>query len=194
VFVERLGTIVRLQVQRSSLKVGERRARRYDPTPIVSVDAMEVSPHGVVGLSTSDSRVMDIHHVDHPDSKNWVGDEISFGFTGHYHRMRDLFGPHLVDGIAGENILIAVDRVVVLDAVVGGLVIQSHGGTHVHLGEVNVAEPCAEFTGFALGTPEDNRTVARALPRLRDGMRGYYARPRPPEATIRVGDEVFLSR
>lgn len=193
VCMERLGTIVRLQVQRSSLKVGERGARRYDPFPIVSVEALAVTPRGVVGLRADAPSLLDIHHVDHPNSKNWGGDEISFGFTSHYDRMRADFGPHLVDGIAGENILIIADEVIPLDAVSGGLVVRTSDGRELHLGEINVAEPCVEFTGFALRTPEDNRAVARALPRLRAGMRGYYARPLPPETTIRLGDGVFLA-
>jgi hypothetical protein len=189
--VEQLGTIVRLQVQRASLKIGPRGQRRYDPSPIASVPALMVSPAGVIGVDADGARALDVHHSDHPESKNWGGDEISFGFTGHYGRMRALFGDHLTDGIAGENILIDTDTIVTLDRVSRGVVIETAHGT-VLLKAIQVAEPCVEFTGFALRRPEENREVARALPSLRDGMRGFYACTDAPETMVCVGDAVYL--
>ena len=68
-----IGTIVRLQVQESSLKVGDK-PRRYDPAPIRSVPALRVSPAGVVGLAESGESILDVHHHDHPASKNRGGE------------------------------------------------------------------------------------------------------------------------
>ena len=45
-----IGTVVRLQVQESSLKVGDK-PRRYDPAPIRSVPAISLDPTGVIGLA-----------------------------------------------------------------------------------------------------------------------------------------------
>ena len=68
-----IGTIVRLQIQESSLKVGDR-PRRYDPVPIRSVPALRVSTAGVVGLAKNGETIVDVHHDDHPASKNRGGE------------------------------------------------------------------------------------------------------------------------
>src|SRR6184192_1079957 len=39
-----VGAIVRLQIQRSSLKTGEKPHRRYDPAPLLSVERLAVAP------------------------------------------------------------------------------------------------------------------------------------------------------
>ena len=67
-----IGTIVRLQVQESSLKVGSK-PRRYDPAPIRSVPALRVSSAGVVGLTKNGETIVDVHHGEHPSSKNRGG-------------------------------------------------------------------------------------------------------------------------
>src|SRR5215204_7294093 len=99
-----------MQVQESSLKVGDK-PRRYDPAPIQSVPALSISSAGVVGLAENGESIVDVHNHDHPASKNRRGENgISIGFTGHYREMRQRFGQHLADGIAGENIMIEADR------------------------------------------------------------------------------------
>ena len=67
--MELLGTVARLQVQRSRLKPGPRGLRTYDPSPLLPVDELEVGPRGAVG-HTADGPVLDVHHADHPDSRN----------------------------------------------------------------------------------------------------------------------------
>src|SRR3989442_4417224 len=44
-----IGTVTRLQIQRGSLKRGEKPTRVYDPTPLLSVAALNVSPDGALG-------------------------------------------------------------------------------------------------------------------------------------------------
>src|SRR5437588_713120 len=46
-----LGRIVRLQIQRSSLKTGEKPRRSYDPAPLLAVDRVAVGPEGVLGVA-----------------------------------------------------------------------------------------------------------------------------------------------
>src|SRR6266513_3122825 len=41
-----LGRIVRLQIQRASLKTGEKPTRVYDPTPLLAVDRLALAPDG----------------------------------------------------------------------------------------------------------------------------------------------------
>jgi len=193
-----LGPIVRLHVQVASLKVGQPPRRRYVPEPIRSVPALDVTEGGVKGWSEAGEPLEDVHHRDHPASKNRGGiNGISIGFTSHYDAMRAQFGDHLTDGIAGENILIATDQMIGEDDLAAGLVIQTSDGREVRLEEIIPADPCVEFTRYAMRFPDDARpdeTVTEALQFVCDGMRGYYARYRGPEARVTVGDLVYLPR
>ena len=112
-------------------------------------------------------------------SKNRGGENgISLGFTTHYLAMRQRFGQHLCDGIAGENILIEVDRQFPLEDLAGGVVVEGASGRRLELRPVIVAAPCVEFARYALRFPDDNRpdaTVTEALRFLDAGLRGFYA-------------------
>jgi hypothetical protein len=191
-----IGTIVRLQIQESSLKVGSK-PRRYDPAPIRSVPAISLSSSGVVGLTENGQTIVDVHHHDHPASKNRGGENgISLGFTTHYRAMREWFGQHLPDGIAGENILIEVDQPFQAEDLAGGVVIERGDGKQLELRSVIVAAPCVEFTRYALQFPDDARpdaTVTEALRYLDAGMRGFYATYEGEPAVIGSGARVFLT-
>src|SRR5215216_1672990 len=120
-----LGSIVRLQVQTVSLKVGTAPQRRYDPAGICAVPILELNDGGVQGWTADNEPLTDVHHRDHPASKNRGGENgISLGFTGHYREMRQRFGQHLRDGIAGENILIEVDRQFQVEDLASGVVVE----------------------------------------------------------------------
>jgi hypothetical protein len=194
--VRLIGAIVRLQVQESSLKVGDK-PRRYDPAPIRSVPALRVSSAGVVGLAENGQSILDVHHHDHPVSKNRSGDNgISLGFTGHYRGMRQRFGQHLAEGIAGENILIEADRQFLVEELAAGVVVEGNGGRRLELRPVIVAAPCVEFSRYALRFPDDARpdaTVTAALRFLDEGMRGFYATYAGEPAVVEVGARVFLT-
>jgi hypothetical protein len=194
--VQAIGTIVRLQVQESSLKVGSK-PRRYDPAPIRSVSTLRVSSAGVVGLTENGEAIVDVHHSEHPSSKNRGGENgISLGFTGHYREMRQRFGHHLADGIAGENILIEADRQFPAADLAGGVVVEGRDGRRLELRPVIVAAPCVEFSRYALKFPDGARpdaTVTEALRFLDAGMRGFYATYEGEPAVVEVGARVFLN-
>ena len=191
-----LGPIVRLQVQEASLKVGQPPRQRYVPAPLRAVPALEVTVDGVRGVTDTGEFLLDVHHRGHPSSKNRRGvNGISLGFTSHYDAMRAYFGPHLTDGIAGENLLIATDQVIGEEDLAPGLAIVTSDGNQVLLMDIVPAAPCAEFSRFALRFPEDKRsdgTVTEALQFLSDGVRGYYARYHGPATRIAVGNLVYL--
>jgi hypothetical protein len=189
-----LGTIVRLQVQRSSLKLGERPNRWYDPSPLLALPSLLVGEAGVVGL-TDDGPIVDVHNAEHPQSKNRGENGVSVGFTGHYRAMRRRFGGHLPDGIAGENVLVETDaRVSELD-LMNGLLIEASDGSNVFLNQLVVAEPCVEFSRYALDDPDappDDPGLREALTFLRNGTRGFYAVYRSTPIRIAVGDRVLV--
>jgi hypothetical protein len=176
--VEVLGTVVRLQVQRSRLKVGERGARRYDPAPLLEVEALDVGPRGVHGVAAGGHRVVDVHHADHPDTRNVkLTNGLSLLPQPHYPLMRQRFGPHMEDGVAGENVLLATAGPLTEPDLAGPLVLETADGGGLELTGVMVAAPCVEFTRFALGRGDlaVDDDILDAMPALEDGVRGFYA-------------------
>lgn len=194
--MELIGRIVRLQVQESSLKVGERLRRWYDPAPIRAVPTLMLDENGVVGRTDMDAMILDVHNVTHPATKNRTGSNgISVGFTSHYGAMRARFGEHLTDGIAGENILVATERLFTEPDFAVGIRIETDDGATIDLEQVIIAEPCVEFSRFALCYPHDaptDRAVTDALNFLREGVRGFYATYHGPPTRITVGASVYL--
>ena len=191
-----LGPIVRLQVQRSPLKTGEKPHRRYDPEPIASVERLRLSPDGSVGL-VNGRELLDVHHKSHPDTRNDRPEKgLSVGFTGHYSEMKQRYGPHMVPGCAGENILVDAPRRIALEEIAAGLIVLSpEGKERVRLGQLRAAHPCKPFSGFThrYQTVEPE-TLKATLQFLDDGMRGFYSVPEVRgEAEIRVGDLVAVS-
>lgn len=192
--LELLGTIVRLQVQTSSLKCGERPRRWYNPEFIRTVPALRLDDGGVTGLDGEE--IADVHHRNHPRTK-WRGENgVSVGFTGHYALMRERFGPHLTDGIAGENILVDAHREFAEDEVAGGIVIVSRNGS-IALEAVQHAPPCVELSKFCAGYAVERRadaTITEALQFLNHGLRGFYATladGSPSPVRIALGDAVY---
>ena len=107
-----IGRIKLLQVQQSGLKVKQQPYGYYDPTPLLTVKSLLLYPDGVIGVTADGRRVIDVHHVQHPASRNHSGiNGVSVAFTSHYEAMRSKFGDHLVDGCAGENILVEADDI-----------------------------------------------------------------------------------
>jgi hypothetical protein len=194
--VRDIGTVVRLQVQESSLKIGVK-LRRYDPAPIQSVPAISLSAAGVLGLMENGERIVDVHHREHPSSKNRGGENgVSLSFTAHYLAMRERFGQHLADGIAGENILIEADRQFPVEDLANGVAVEGVGGRLLELSPVIVAAPCVEFSRYALKFPDGARpdaTVTEALRFLDAGMRGFYATYTGEPAVVEIGARVFLN-
>ena len=188
-----VGAIVRLQIQRSSLKTGEKPHRRYDPAPLLSVERLAVTPDGVLGLSDGDAWLVDVHHRAHPQTKNEDGlHGVSVGFTAHYDAMRARFGDHLTPGCAGENLLAVADRRLGYDELAGGIAVVDRDGRElVRLQVLQVAHPCRPFTGWALGGTVEAQVLKEHLQFLDDGMRGFYCRA-TGTGIVAVGDRLAL--
>lgn len=193
-----IGTIVRLQVQRSSLKLGERPRRWFDPAPLLEVPALELSGDGVVGLLPDGGRVVDVHHREHPQSRHGSGNGISVGFTSHYAQMRDRLGERIVEGVAGENVLVRTDRAFRQGELSPALAIEGADGI-ARLEAARVIEPCVEFSRYALGhsgLPDHDVTqpdpaVTATLQFLRFGTRGYCATYASGPTIVRIGDRLY---
>ncbi len=198
--LELIGPIARLQVQTRSLKRGERPRSWYDPAAIRSLNAVRIDARGVVGIddATGDD-IGDVHHRDHPASKHRGENGVSLGFTSHYERMRDRFGDHLHDGIAGENIVVETTRIVGNLDLDHGVVIVTGDGP-VLMGSAGIAKPCVEFSKFcARYAPEQlaDGIITETLQFLYDGTRGFYVtcEQEPPRSLrVRIGDLVYRRR
>lgn len=193
-----IGRIKQVQIQRSSLKRGERLSKHYDPSPLQVVESLELTPDGVFGITINWKQVMDVHHADHPTSRNHNGTNgVSLGFTSHYKAMRTQFGEHLVDGYAGENILIETDAIIALNDLGNRIAIQSKEiREFAYLTNFKVATPCVEFSQYAAnhGMPLAAEPLKATLQFLNDGMRGFYATviDQGTLMLVKAGDRVFV--
>jgi len=188
-----IGTVTRLQIQRDSLKTGEKPTRTYDPTPLLAVPALHVSPDGALGASPGGMWVVDVHHRSHPVTKNEDGlHGISLGFTSHYDAMREHFGDRVVMGCAGENIIAISDRQFSYDDLAAGVAILSpEGKERVRLKVLQVAHPCRPFTGWALGKQVEPEELKKHLQFLDGGMRGFYC-VGEGTGTVSLGDSLAV--
>jgi hypothetical protein len=189
-----IGHVKQVQVQRSSLKVGERPQQCYDPSPLLVVSRLLLTKRGAIGITADGERIIDVHHADHPASGYRGENGLSLGFTTHYQKMRTRFGPHLRDGIAGENILIEdVGREFRLDELAEGIAIKDATGQLVLLAEIEVATPCTPFSQFAAGETLSKQGLKETLQFLHYGRRGFYATlaEKQQEAEVQAGYSVY---
>ena len=184
-----LGRVVRLQVQAQPLKSGERPNRVYSPGPIVEVAELLLTPTGAVGVDGAGARILDVHNTAHPATRYTDGNTVSFGLTSHYARMRERFGPHMVEGCAGENILIETAAPLRLQDLGERIGLRgAQGDETLEFAAFRVAAPCVEFSKFAIGNqdaaPEDLKPVLQFLDQ---GTRGFYV-TLARAGTVRRGD------
>jgi hypothetical protein len=188
-----LGRIVRLQIQRSSLKTGEKPRRAYDPAPLLAVERVALGPDGVLGEDAGGAWLVDVHHRAHPWTKNEDGVHgVSLGFTSHYALMRERFGDRITLGCAGENIIVeTTGRIAVEDLDAGLALLAPDGRPLARLEVLQVAHPCRPFTGWALGGTVEADVLKEQLQFLDGGTRGYYCRG-IGSGIVSLGDRVVV--
>jgi hypothetical protein len=189
-----LGPIVRLQIQRSALKVGDKPNRTYITDPLLAVERVRVDPDGIVA-SHLGADVLDVHHRQHPETRNEDGlNGLSIGFTSHYGVMQHRFGPHMTVGCAGENLIIETDRVITLDELAAGVTVMDPAGrVKLTISGVQVARPCRPFSGFAWkGARVEPEVMKATLQFLDGGTRGFYG-VAEGVAELAVGDVLAVS-
>ena len=166
--------------------------RSYQPSAIVPVASILAGPRGVLGRTAGGPDILDVHHQDHPQSRDPKGRAgILFMGTGDYVALRERYGGHVVDGIAGETVLVdAPEGLAPLN--LPPVVTVSTADGSVELRDVREAGPCVEFSRFCLRqepSPTVDAAVRQALVDLDHGARGYRS-VATTVATIRVGDVV----
>ncbi len=188
-----IGRVTRLQIQRSSLKIGEKPNRHYDPAPLLAVPRLSVTPDGVLGAGPDGAWLVDVHHRAHPQTKNEDGlHGVSIGFTSHYAAMRERYGDRLVVGCAGENLIVDAPRMFSYEDLAGGVaVVGADGKERVRLRVLQVAHPCRPFTGWALGGQVESDVLKSQLQFLDNGMRGFYCTGEGL-GVVELGDQLAL--
>jgi hypothetical protein len=112
--------------------------------------------------------------------------------------MRGRFGEHMVDGIAGENIIIEYDLEIWSEDLGKGIAIENQDTGHkAVLGFMSFAAPCREFSLFAAQSQHERLPAAElkdTLQFLGEGRRGFLLVMGDDQdtASIRRGDRVFV--
>ena len=193
-----LGVIKLVQLQPSGLIIKTPSGYFYDASRRVEVDRLLITTKGIEATAPNGEHVLDIHHLDHPDKAYDDDDLVSIGFTSHYEAMRARFGEHMIDGIAGENIIIEYDHEIWEDDLGQQIAIENgKTGVKMLLDTVCFATPCDEFSHFAAQS-QDKRLPASELKAvlqfLNKGRRGFLfvLRDGQDPVIVQEGDKVFV--
>lgn len=169
----------------------------YDASRLVQVDQLKITPQGIEAIIPGGENVLDIHHIDHPGKKYGDDDLVCVGFTPHYQAMRSRFGEHIVDGIAGENIIIKYSDEIWPEDIKQRLAIENQDTGEMGIFEFNShASPCIEFTQFCLQDQYNKvskNIIKENLRFLDNGRRGFLLALKEVHdfITVTPGDRVF---
>lgn len=203
--------VIRVQVQLDRIKVGLPPQRRYEPRILREVAELRVATDGAVGVDRDGTEHLDVHNVRHPHTRNTKGrNGISIMTTGDYAALRQRYGAHLVDGIAGESILLdyapglagralppelsLAEATPAGGAAEGGVIpVAHHRPAPLPMTGVHIAKPCVPFAQFCLRREDFDvdDDIQQALEHLDGGARGYKMTAARP-GVIRPGDVLTL--
>jgi hypothetical protein len=193
-----LGHVKLVQVQPSGLIIETPSGHFYDASRRLEVDSLQITSLGIEATTPEGEHGLDIHHISHPGKAYDNNDLVSIGFTSHYEAMRTQFGEHMVDGIAGENIVIDYEDEVWSEDLGKRIAIENQDSGHMALLDlVSFAAPCDEFSHFAARNQHERLPAAKlkeTLQFLGNGRRGFLlVLSEGQEATeVRRGDKVFV--
>ncbi|MBC8506545.1 MAG: hypothetical protein ISR58_02530 [Anaerolineales bacterium] len=188
-----LGSVKMVQVQPNGLIIETPSGYFYDVTRRVEVERLLISSLGIEAITPEGEHVLDIHHINHPDKAYDDDDLVSIGFTSHYDAMRERFGEHMVDGSAGENIIIEYAEEVWVEDLGGQIAIESaETGQRALLDFVSFAPPCEEFSHFVAKSQHERLPATElkaTLQFLNNGRRGFLLVLSEGQETVTVQPE-----
>ncbi|MGB6422687.1 MAG: hypothetical protein WBF05_12685 [Anaerolineales bacterium] len=193
-----LGIVKLVQVQPSGLIIETPSGSFYDASRRVEVESLGITSRGIEATTPEGEHVLDIHHIDHPDKAYDNNDLVCIGFTSHYEGMRTRFGDHMVDGTAGENIIIEYEQEVWPEDLGQQIAFENtNTGHRALLDVVSFAPPCEEFSHFAANSQYKRLPAEKlkaTLQFLGNGRRGYLLvlSDNQEPVTVRSGDRVFV--
>ena len=195
--IRELGKVKLVQVQPSGLIIEVPSGYFYDVSRRVEVEKLIITSLGIEATTANGENVLDIHHINHPGKEYNDDDLVCIGFTSHYAAMRERFGEHLVDGTAGENIIIEYDQEVWMDDLGEQIVIENaETGKKTMLDVLSFAAPCEEFSHFVANHQHEKLPAAElksTLQFLNNGRRGFLLvlSKGQETMTVQAGDRVF---
>ena len=195
--IRELGIVKLVQVQPSGLIIETPSGGFYDESRRVEVEKLIITSLGIETKTSSGEHVLDIHHMNHPDKAYDNDDLVSIGFTSHYEAMRKRFGEHMVDGVAGENIIIEYDKEVWIEDIGQKIAIESSStGNKALFDVVRFAAPCEEFSHFVANNQHEKLPATELkdiLQFLNNGRRGFLLVLSAGQevVTVKSGDRVF---
>jgi hypothetical protein len=195
--VRELGRVKLVQVQPSGLIIETPTGYFYDASRRLEVERLLITSLGIEATTPEGEHVLDIHHISHPDKAYDNDDLVCIGFTSHYEAMRARFGEHMVDGIAGENIIIEYEAEVWSEDLGKRIAIENQDtGQKVLLDLISFASPCREFSLFAACSQHELLPAEKmkdTLQFLGKGRRGFLLvlSDGQDAAAVRRGDKVF---
>jgi hypothetical protein len=194
--IRELGVIKLVQLQPNGLIIKRPTGYLYDESRRVEVDQLLITPKGIEATTPEGEKLLDIHHLDHPGKEYDDDDLVCIGFTAHYDKMRERFGRHMVYGSAGENIIIEHPDEIWLDDLGGQVAFENQDtGELLVLKDVQVAEPCEEFSHFVAQRQEERLSAGELkeiLQFLGEGRRGYLMVLKEGQGVVRPGDKVIV--
>jgi len=196
--IHEVGRIKLVQLQPSGLIVERTSGSFYDVSRRLEVDRLLITAKGIEAITPDGEHVLDIHHLDHPDKAYDDDDLVSIGFTSHYEAMRARFGEHMVDGSAGENIIIESEQEIWSEDLGNQVIIENaQSGQRTLLDVVSFASPCEEFSHFVNQSQHERLPAAElksTLQFLNNGRRGFLLLLNEGQeaATVERGDRVFI--
>ena len=194
----KLGTVKLVQLQPQGLIYETPSGEIYDPARRLEAEHITITHKGIETITEDGERLLDIHHLEHPQTRFRGDDLVCIGFTSHYHAMRDYFGEHIIDGAAGENIIIEYDQEVWLADLGERIAFQNpQTGQNVYLDVKEFAAPCEEFSHFAANSqlePLPPEKLKSTLQFLTNGRRGFLLMLSPGQESgvVANGDQVFV--
>lgn len=196
--MHQLGRVKLTQIQPNGLIIETPSGNYYNASRRLVVNRLRITPLGIEATTPDGEQVLDIHHINHPDKAYDNDDLVCIGFTSHYAAMRSRFGEHMVDGIAGENIIIDCEQEIWPEDLGQQIAIEnSDTGALTSLNMVSFAAPCDEFSHFAANS-QDARLPADELKAtlqfLGNGRRGYLLVMSEGQETsiVQPGDKIFI--
>lgn len=196
--MKELGRVKLVQLQPTGLVIDTPSGSFYDVSRRVEVDGIQISPLGIEATTREGEHVLDIHHINHPDKAYDEDDLVCIGFTSHYKAMRARFGEHMVDGSAGENIIIEAAKEIWPEDLSKHLTIENQDtGQLTRFSLQRVAAPCSEFSHFVNNSQHERLPADKlkaTLQFLGNGRRGFLLVMDIGQetATVRPGDRVFM--
>lgn len=193
-----LGVVKMVQIQPNGLIIETPSGYFYDVTRRVEVDRLMINSLGIEAITPDGEHVLDIHHINHPDKAYDNDDLVSIGFTSHYVAMRKRFGEHMLDGSAGENIIVDFAEEVWENDLGSQIAIENaQTGHRTLLDFVRFAAPCEEFSHFVAQSQDERLPAAElksTLQFLNNGRRGFLLvlSEGQVEANVQTGDRVFV--